>query len=182
MCGARRTARHGWPAEILGCRNRDMPDAAHSVSACGAADTRAYGFHRPQTPIPQLLQADPGDPTRPESPEHKDRTLPARVRTHRLTLPLGEGRIPSPPRSMQQHSPQGVLFVLFVLGGLNSVLAGKLWSGSGSISRTRSGPGNVRAGSKASIPPWGKMIRPARSKLAGEPPCLRNHAKESCPM
>ena len=26
------------------------------------------------------------------------------VRTHRLTLPLGKGRIPSPPRSMQQRS------------------------------------------------------------------------------
>ena len=25
------------------------------------------------------------------------------VRTHRLTLPLGNGRIPSPPRSMQQR-------------------------------------------------------------------------------
>ena len=46
MCGARRTARHGWPAEILGSRNRDMPDATHSVSACGAADAGTYGIHR----------------------------------------------------------------------------------------------------------------------------------------
>ena len=35
---------------------------------------------------------------------HNDRTRTACVRTHRLTLPLGKGRIPSPPRSMQQRS------------------------------------------------------------------------------
>ena len=46
--------------------------------------------HRPQTQIPQLLQADHGDPTRPQSPEHNDRARTACVRTHRLTLPLGE--------------------------------------------------------------------------------------------
>ena len=36
--------------------------------------------------------------------EHNDRTRTACVRTHRRTLPLGKGRIPSPPRSMQQRS------------------------------------------------------------------------------
>ena len=46
--------------------------------------------HRPQTQIPQLLQADHGDPGRPESPEHNDRTRTACVRTYRLTLPLWE--------------------------------------------------------------------------------------------
>ena len=46
---------------------------------------------RPQTQIPQLLQADHGDPGRPESSEHNDRTRTARVRTHRLTLPLRKG-------------------------------------------------------------------------------------------
>ena len=35
---------------------------------------------------------------------YNDRTRTACVRTHRLTLPLGKGRIPSPPRSMQQRS------------------------------------------------------------------------------
>ena len=61
---------------------------------------------RPQAQISQLLQANHGDPGRPESSEHNDRTRAACVRTHRLTLPLGKGRIPSPPRSMQQRSPQ----------------------------------------------------------------------------
>ena len=56
---------------------------------------------RPQAQISQLLQANHGDSGRPESSEHNDRTRTSRVRTHRLTLPLGKGRIPSPPRSMQ---------------------------------------------------------------------------------
>ena len=64
--------------------------------------------HRPQTQIPQLLQADHGDPGRLESPEHNDRTRTACVRTYRLTLPLGKGRIPSPPRSMQQRFSEAV--------------------------------------------------------------------------
>ena len=59
---------------------------------------------RPQAQISQLLQANHGDPGRPESSEHNDRTRAACVPTHRLTLPLGNGRIPSPPRSMQQRS------------------------------------------------------------------------------
>ena len=67
------------------------------------ADRPVEERHRPQAQIPQLLQADHGDPGRPESPEHNDRTRPACVRTYRLTLPLGKGRIPSPPRSMQQR-------------------------------------------------------------------------------
>ena len=67
------------------------------------ADRPVEERHRPQTQIPQLLQADHGDPGRPESPEHNDRTRTACVRTYRLTLPLGKGRIPSPPRSMQQR-------------------------------------------------------------------------------
>ena len=58
---------------------------------------------RPQAQIPQLLQANHGDPGRPESSEHNDRTRTARVRTHRLTLRLGKGQISSPPRSMQQR-------------------------------------------------------------------------------
>ena len=58
---------------------------------------------RPQAQISQLPQANHGDPDRPESSEHNDRTRAACVRTHRLTLPLGNGRIPSPPRSMQQR-------------------------------------------------------------------------------
>ena len=61
----------------------------------------------PQAQISQLLQADHGDPGRPESPEHNDRTRTACVRTYRLTLPLGKGRIPSPPRSMQQRYSRG---------------------------------------------------------------------------
>ena len=65
---------------------------------------RWKGVIGPQTPIPQLLQANHGDSGRPESSEHNDRTRTACVRTHRLTLPLGKGRIPSPPRSMQQRS------------------------------------------------------------------------------
>ena len=65
------------------------------------ADRPVEERHRP---LPQLLQADHGDPGRPESPEHNDRTRTACVRTYRLTLPLGKGRIPSPPRSMQQRS------------------------------------------------------------------------------
>ena len=67
------------------------------------ADRPLEGCHRPQAQIPQLLQADHGDPTRPKSPEHNDPTRTACVRTHRLTLSLGKGRIPSPPRSMQQR-------------------------------------------------------------------------------
>ena len=67
------------------------------------ADRPVEERHRPQTQILQLLQADHGDPGRPESPEHNDRTRTACVRTYRLTLPLGKGRIPSPPRSMQQR-------------------------------------------------------------------------------
>ena len=57
----------------------------------------------PQAQIPQLLQVNHGNQGRPESSEHNDRTRTACVRTHRLTLPLGKGRIPSPPRSMQQR-------------------------------------------------------------------------------
>ena len=68
---------------------------------------RWKGVIGPQTPIPQLLQADHGDPTRPKSPEHNDRTRTACVRTYRLTLPLGKRRIPSPPRSMQQRCTAG---------------------------------------------------------------------------
>ena len=58
--------------------------------------------HRPQTQIPQLLQADHGGPTRPKSPEHNDRARTACVRTHLLTLRLGKGRIPFPSLSVQQ--------------------------------------------------------------------------------
>ena len=36
----------GWPAEILGSGYRDMPDAAHDVSACVAANAETYGLHR----------------------------------------------------------------------------------------------------------------------------------------
>ena len=36
----------GWPAEILGSGYRDMPDAAHGVSAWVATNARADGFHR----------------------------------------------------------------------------------------------------------------------------------------
>ena len=54
------------------------------------ADRPLEGCHRPQTPIPQLLQANHGDPGRPKSPEHNDRTRTACVRTYRLTLRLGE--------------------------------------------------------------------------------------------
>ena len=67
------------------------------------ADRPLEGCHRPQAQISQLLQADHGNPGRPESSEQNDRTRTACVRTHRLTLPLGKGRIPSPPRSMQQR-------------------------------------------------------------------------------
>ena len=73
------------------------------------ADRPVEERHRPQTQIPQLLQADHGDPGRPESPEHNDRTRTACVRTYRLTLPLGKGRIPSPPRSMQQRYVSGTI-------------------------------------------------------------------------
>ena len=67
------------------------------------ADRPVEERHRPQAQIPQLLQADHGNQGRPESSEHNDRTRTACVRTHCLTLPLGKGRIPSPPRSMQQR-------------------------------------------------------------------------------
>ena len=36
----------GWPAEILGFGDRDMPDAAHDVSAWVAANAGTYGIHR----------------------------------------------------------------------------------------------------------------------------------------
>ena len=36
----------GWPAEILGSGYRDMPDAAHGVSASLAANAGTYGIHR----------------------------------------------------------------------------------------------------------------------------------------
>ena len=36
----------GWPAEILGSGDRDMPDAAHGVSASFATDSGVDGFHR----------------------------------------------------------------------------------------------------------------------------------------
>ena len=36
----------GWPVEILGFGDRDMPDAAHEVSACVAANAGTYGLHR----------------------------------------------------------------------------------------------------------------------------------------
>ena len=67
------------------------------------ADRPLEERHRPQAQIPQLLQANHGDQGRPESSEHNDRTRTACVRTYRLTLRLGKGRIPSPPRSMQQR-------------------------------------------------------------------------------
>ena len=67
------------------------------------ADRSLEERDRPQAQISQLLQANHGDPGRPESSEHNDRTRAACVPTHRLTLPLGNGRIPSPPRSMQQR-------------------------------------------------------------------------------
>ena len=90
-----RTAPHvtRWPAEILGFGDRDMPDAAHGVSACVAAvDAGTYGLHRPQTPIPPILQADHRDPARPESPEHNDQTRTACLRAHRLNVTgLGNG-------------------------------------------------------------------------------------------
>ena len=35
----------GWPAEILGSGDRDMPDAAHGVSAWVATNAGADGFH-----------------------------------------------------------------------------------------------------------------------------------------
>ena len=43
-----RTAPHvtRWPAKILGFSDRDMPDAAHGVSACVTADAGTYGLHR----------------------------------------------------------------------------------------------------------------------------------------
>ena len=61
----------------------------------------------PKLKSPQLLQVNHGDQGRPESSEHNDRTRTACVRTHRLTLRLGKGRIPSPPRSMQQRLCDG---------------------------------------------------------------------------
>ena len=66
-----------------------------------AADRPLEERHRPQTPIPQLLQVDHGDPGRPESPEHNDRTRTACVRTDRLTLRRGEtgNSIPAPIRA-----------------------------------------------------------------------------------
>ena len=67
------------------------------------ADRPLEGCHRPQAQIPQLLQADHGNQGRPESSEHNDRTRTACVRTYRLTLRLGKGRITSPPRSMQER-------------------------------------------------------------------------------
>ena len=36
----------GWPAEILGSGDRDMPDAAHGVSAWVATNAGADGIHR----------------------------------------------------------------------------------------------------------------------------------------
>ena len=36
----------GWPAEILGSGDRDMPDAAHGVSAGVATNAGTYGIHR----------------------------------------------------------------------------------------------------------------------------------------
>ena len=71
------------------------------------ADRSLEERDRTQAQISQLLQANHGDPGRPESSEHNDRTRAACVRTHRLTLPLGKGRIPSPPRSMQQRYSRG---------------------------------------------------------------------------
>ena len=70
------------------------------------ADRSLEERDRPQAQISQLLQANHGDPGRPESSERNDRTRAACVRTHRLTLPLEKGRIPSPPRSMQQRSAE----------------------------------------------------------------------------
>ena len=54
------------------------------------ADRPLEERHRPQAQIPQLLQPNPGDPARPESSEHNDRTRTACVRTHHLTLRPGE--------------------------------------------------------------------------------------------
>ena len=82
---------------------RSSGDRAQPAQPDRNADRPLEERHRPQTPIPQLLQADHGDQGRPESPEHNDRTRTACVRTYRLTLRLGKGRIPSPPRSMQQR-------------------------------------------------------------------------------
>ena len=36
----------GWPVEILGFGDRDLPDAAHDVSACVAANAGTDGLHR----------------------------------------------------------------------------------------------------------------------------------------
>ena len=52
------------------------------------ADRPLEERHRPQAQSPQLLQTDHGGQTRPESPEHNDRTRTACVRTHLLTLQL----------------------------------------------------------------------------------------------
>ena len=96
--------------------NRVQP-AQPNRNADGPLEER----HRPQTQIPQLLQADHGDPTRPKSPEHNDRARTACVRTHRLTLPLGErgNSVSIPIRATRLGGP--ALFDLPpVLGALRS--------------------------------------------------------------
>ena len=81
----------------------DPQQGTTSASPDRNADRPLEEHHRPQAQSPQLLQADHGGQTRPESPEHNDRTRTACVRTHLLTLQLGKGRIPSPSRSVQQR-------------------------------------------------------------------------------
>ena len=94
--------RHIWPnpqqrVHGLADGNRVQP-AQPNRNAEGLLEER----HRPQTQIPQLLQADHGGPTRPKSPHHNDRARTAGVQTHLLTLRLGKGRIPFPSLSVQQ--------------------------------------------------------------------------------
>ena len=87
-----RNGRMAWQA-ATGCNQRSRIEAPQ----IGPLEER----HRPQTPIPQLIQVDHGDPGRPESPEHNDRTRTACVRTDRLTLRRGEtgNSIPAPIRA-----------------------------------------------------------------------------------
>ena len=64
-----------------------------------------------------------GSQTLLESPEHSDRTRTACVRTHLVTLQLGNWRIPSRPRSVQQRcSSAPVLSRLYILTSLSLLL------------------------------------------------------------
>ena len=127
------------------------------------ADRPVEERHRPQSQIPQLLQADHGDPTRPESPEHNDRTRTACVRTHRLTLRLGE----------RANSISTPIHATTLLGRGSTMSSSKRWIGCAGITTndcwSRSAISLRRSLSRCTIRISCPAFRAANNQVIGTP-------------